>query len=147
MEKESEQMSAQEKAVVFATCAELEGIISGISQKHNLKVIPAFLWDELIDTLKQTKEYVNQLEEEIKTLEHNLGVYDRVLGETKQAFSDTEPGRLLVGDQDIIIPGVNGPRPEHMHLDRDSMTSVLRAQQAKMQSKQHPQRHHPKGRK
>lgn len=154
----SDQMSDQEKAVIFATCGEIEGILAGISGKHELKVIPAFLFFELIDTLKRLKERNKELEELVETQTHNLEVYDRVLGETKQAFSFENPGQLIIGEQEIVIPGVNGPRPEHMHLDRDSMSGVLRGkEQAARIAKtthsgppghgpHHPQHHHHKKR-
>jgi len=66
--KEYEQLSEQEKAIVFATCAELEGLLAGISQKHKLKVVPAFLWDEMMDTIAMLKEGFPQLEEENEAL-------------------------------------------------------------------------------
>ena len=130
----SDQMSDQEKAVIFATCGELEGILAGISQKHELKVIPAFLWFELLDTLKKLKERNHELEELAEVQTSNLEAYERVLGETKEAFSHVNPGQLIIGEQELIIPGVNGPRPEHMHLDRDTATGIMRGKQ---QSEQH----------
>lgn len=146
----SKQMSDQEKAIIFATCGELEGILAGISQKHELKVVPAFLWDDLLTTLKALKERLNELEELTETQQNNLEVYERVLADTKKAFSATDPGLLMVGDQEIVIPGVNGPRPEHAHLDRDTMGSVQRSMVHKNRARvlshagpPHPHPHNP----
>ena len=137
----SDQMSDQEKSVIFATCGELEGILAGISEKHELKVIPAFLWYELIETLKLLKARNHELEELAETQTQNLEAYERVLGDTKAAFSHVNPGQLIIGDQEVVIPGVNGPRPEHAHLDRDTATGIMRGKQAALQSKQHKRRH------
>jgi len=63
-----EQLSEQEKAIVFATCGELEGLLAGMSSKHKLKVVPAFLWDEMTSTLAVLKECCSQLEEENEAL-------------------------------------------------------------------------------
>lgn len=121
--------SEQEKAVVFATCGELEGIIAGISKQHELKVVPAFLWEDMTDTIALLKQHCQGLEEEIATLQHNLSVYESVHDKTLAAFSQNEPGLLLIGDSEIVIPGVNGPRPEHAHLDRDTASGILRGKQ------------------
>jgi hypothetical protein len=129
LSKKYEQYSEQEKSIVFATCAELEGILAGISNKHELKVIPSFLWEDMTDTIALLKWHCSELEEENETLKHNLSVYERVHAETIKHFSPDSPGLLLAGDQEIVIPGVNGPRPEHMHLDRDTATGILRGKQ------------------
>ena len=63
MSKTYEQHSEQERAIIFATCSELEGILAGISREHKLKVIPAFLWEEMTDTIAVLKEQLSQLEE------------------------------------------------------------------------------------
>lgn len=127
--KKYTEYSEQEKAIVFATCSELEGILAGISNQHELKVIPAFLWEDMTDTIAMMKKHIADQEEEIASLQHNLGVYESVHEKTLSAFSKDSPGLLLVGDEEIIIPGVNGPRPEHMHLDRDTATGILRGKQ------------------
>jgi len=62
------QLSEQERAIVFSTCGELEGILAGISKEHELKVIPAFLWEEMTDTIAFLKERFSQLEEENEAL-------------------------------------------------------------------------------
>jgi len=136
----SDQLSDQEKAIIFATCGELEGILAGISEKHELKVIPAFLFYELLSTLKALKERNRELEEMIETQTNNLSVYERVLGETKEAFSNVNPGQLVIGEKEIVIPGVNGPRPEHAHLDMDSAAGMARNLTRARESKQHKDR-------
>lgn len=127
--KKYTEYSEQEKAIVFATCSELEGILAGISNQHELKVIPAFLWEDMTDTIALMKQHIASIEEENEALKHNIGVYEKVHTDTLSAFSKDSPGLLLVGDEEIIIPGVNGPRPEHMHLDRDTATGILRGKQ------------------
>jgi len=130
--KKYTEYSEQEKTIVFATCSELEGILAGISNQHELKVIPAFLWEDMTDTISIMKQHIADLEEENEALKHNIGVYEKIHTETLSAFSKDSPGLLLVGDEEIIIPGVNGPRPEHAHLDRDSSTGLLHGKQAQL---------------
>jgi glutamine amidotransferase-like uncharacterized protein len=60
--KTYDQYSEQEKAIIVATCGELEGVLSGISIKHELKVIPAYLFEEMTDTIAALKARCSELE-------------------------------------------------------------------------------------
>lgn len=63
-EAEVMSISEAEKAIVFAACAELEGTLAHISDKHKLKVVPAFLWDDMMNTITVLTARCSLLESE-----------------------------------------------------------------------------------
>lgn len=58
----------------------------------------------------------------IEVLTHNNAALKRVLDQSTKLPGFKEPDLL-------VVPGVNGPRPEHAYLDRDTASSVLRARE------------------
>ena len=93
-----------------------------INEPHMLSMgimaVPVYMFDELV----QIKE---EQAEQIEKMQHNFEAVCRVL-ESATYIPQSDKDAL----SHIVIPGVNGPRPEHAHLDRDTNTAILRGREA-----------------
>ena len=93
-----------------------------INEPHMLSLgimaVPIYMFDELV----QIKD---EQAEQIEKLQHNFEAVCRVLESATYIPQDDKDAL-----SHIVIPGVNGPRPEHAHLDRDTNTAILKGREA-----------------
>jgi hypothetical protein len=73
------------------------------------------------DTLENQTKIIEKLTLEMEGLK---AIKDKVVAYARKQGTLTS-GILMLGDEEIVIPGFNGPKPEHAHLSRDTMQDVL----------------------
>lgn len=98
--------------------------------KDNADVIalPGNVYRHIMSTLKIADKAVNHMCEVVTKLETEnkaiKGLRTQLINLARKQGT-MESGILIVGDEQVVIPGFNGPRPEHAHLSRDTMQDVV----------------------
>jgi hypothetical protein len=79
-------------------------------------------YGDLFVALDELRSLVDKYAAANEIHEHNAKVYESILESATHLNSSAR-------DPLIVVAGVNGPRPEHAHLDRDTPDAILRGMQ------------------